>query len=377
MTKMRIPLLDLKAQYRTIKDEILLAIEEVLETQCFILGPKVAKIEEEIAHYCSCKYAIGLSSGTDALLASLMAIDIEPGDAIVTTSYSFFATVETIVRSGAVPVFVDIDPLTYNLSTDRLRELFKRMEKSPKAIIPVHLYGQCAEMDEIMKLAREQKVKVIEDAAQSIGAKYRGNFAGTMGDIGCFSFFPSKNLGGYGDGGMAVTNSSDLAKKLKSLRVHGVSDAHCHSIVGGNFRLDALQSAVLSVKLRHLSNWIEKRRRNASTYNYLFKKYDLSDVVIPHSPPENFHVYNQYVIRVPNRDRLQKLLEAEGVSTAVYYPIPLHLQPCLSHLGYRKGDFPEAEKAARETLALPMYPELTAEQQEYIVRKIAILKDKG
>lgn len=377
MTKMRIPLLDLKAQYRTIKDEILLAIEEVLETQCFILGPKVAKIEEEIAHYCSCKYAIGLSSGTDALLASLMAIDIKPGDAIVTTSYSFFATVETIVRSGAVPVFVDIDPLTYNLSTDRLRELFKRIEKSPKAIIPVHLYGQCAEMDEIMKLAREQKVKVIEDAAQSIGAKYRGNFAGTMGDIGCFSFFPSKNLGGYGDGGMAVTNSSDLAKKLKSLRVHGVSDAHCHSIVGGNFRLDALQSAVLSVKLRHLSNWIEKRRRNASTYNYLFKKYDLSDVVIPHCPPENFHVYNQYVIRVPNRGRLQKLLEAEGVSTAVYYPIPLHLQPCLSHFGYRKGDFPEAEKAARETLALPMYPELTPEQQEYIVRKIAILKDKG
>ncbi|MBT9146557.1 MAG: UDP-2-acetamido-2-deoxy-3-oxo-D-glucuronate aminotransferase [Syntrophomonadaceae bacterium] len=373
---MKIPLLDLKSQYAVIKDEIMLAVEEVLEAQYFILGPKVMKIEEEIAHYCNARYAIGLSSGTDALLASLMAINIEPGDAIITTPYSFFATVEVIIRLGATPIFVDIDPLTYNLSTDKLKELFEKGEKKPRAIIPVHLYGQCAEMNDIMTLAREQKIKVIEDAAQAIGAKYRENFAGAIGDMGCFSFFPSKNLGGYGDGGMVITNSPDLAKKLKSLRVHGVGDAHHYHMIGGNFRLDALQAAVLSVKLKYLDNWTEKRRHNANTYNSLFKEYGLCSIQTPHSLPENFHVYNQYVIRASNRDKLQESLKAEGVNTAVYYPIPLHLQPCFSCLGYKKGDFPEAEKASRETLALPIYPELTLKQQEYIVRKIAMIKER-
>lgn len=381
MTKnkmMKVPLLDLRAQYAVIKDEIMLAIKEVLESQHFILGPKVIKIEEEIAHYCNVKYAIGLSSGTDALLASLMAINIQPGDTIITTPYSFFATVGVIVRLGATPVFVDIDPLTYNLNTNKLKELFeKRIQKKPKAIIPVHLYGQCAEMDAIMRFAKEQKIKVIEDTAQAMGAKYRENFAGAIGDMGCFSFFPSKNLGGYGDGGMVITNSPDLAKKLKSLRVHGIGDEHSYHMVGGNFRLDALQAAVLSVKLKYLDNWAEKRRYNANTYNRLFKKYGLSSIQTPHSPPENFHVYNQYVIRVSNRDKLQELLKAGGVGTAVYYPIPLHLQPCFSNFGYKKGDFPEAEKAASETLALPIYPELTLEQQEYVVRKIATIQKPG
>jgi dTDP-4-amino-4,6-dideoxygalactose transaminase len=302
-----------------------------------------------------------------------MAINIGPGDAVITTSYSFFATAEVISRLGATPVFVDIDPLTYNLDTNKLKEFFEKgIRKKPKAIIPVHLYGQCPEMDTIMTVAKEQKIKVIEDAAQAIGAKYKEKIAGTIGDIGCFSFFPSKNLGGYGDGGMAVTNNSDLAKKIKSLRVHGAGGEYRYPIVGGNFRLDALQAAVLSVKLKYLDNWTEKRRCNANTYNRLFKEYGLyPDVIqVPQSQPENFHVYNQYVTRVPNRDKLQESLKAQGVSTAVYYPIPLHLQPCLSNLGYKKGDFPEAEAAAGETLALPIYPELTLEQQEYIVRKI-------
>lgn len=376
---MKVPLLDLRAQYAAIKSGVMPVIEEVLESQQFILGPKVVKIEEEIAHYCNIGYAIGLSSGTDALLVSLMAINTQPGDAIITTPYSFFATAEVIVRLGATPVFVDIDPLTYNLSIDKLKELFEKgTQKKLKAIIPVHLYGQCAEMDAIMTLTRKQKIKVIEDAAQAIGAKCRESFAGAMGDVGCFSFFPSKNLGGYGDGGMAVTNNPDLARKLKSLRVHGADDTYRYPTIGGNFRLDALQATILSIKLKYLDGWVEKRRHNANTYNRLFKEYGLcSNITLPYSLTENFHVFNQYIIRVPDRDRLRELLRAEGVETAVYYPIPLHLQPCLSHLGYKIGDFPEAEKAARETLALPIYPELTLKQQEYIVRKIKDILTDG
>jgi len=367
--QMKVPLLDLKLQYSGIKNEIKSAIEEVLDSQYFILGPKVEELENEISRYCNVKYAVGVSSGTDALLISLMSLDIKPDDIVITTPYSFFATAGVIVRLGAKPVFADIDPHTYNLNPDKLEGVLKKHKS--KCIIPVHLYGQCAEMDHISALARKYNVKIIEDAAQSIGAKYKEKPAGTMGDMGCFSFFPSKNLGCFGDGGMVITNNDNLAEKLKILRVHGSKPKYYHSLVGGNFRLDALQAAVLIVKLKYLADWTKKRQQNASTYNQLFEKNKLAELVqLPFVSPENFHIYNQYVIRAQRRDELQKFLKEQGIGTEIYYPVPFHLQPCFSPLGYREGDFPEAEKASRETLALPVYPELTFEQQEYVVMKI-------
>ena len=377
---MKVPLLDLKLQYSGIKNEIKLAIEEVLDSQYFILGPKVEKLENEISRYCNVKYAVGVSSGTDALLISLMAIEIKPDDIVITTPYSFFATAGVIVRLGAKPLFVDIDPNNYNLDPNKLEEVIKKQPKyKSKCIIPVHLYGQCADMESILTLAGEYDIKTIEDAAQSIGAKYKEKSAGTMGDMGCFSFFPSKNLGCFGDGGMVITNNDNLAEKLKILRVHGSKPKYYHSLVGGNFRLDALQAAVLIVKLKYLADWTKKRQQNASTYNQLFEKNKLVGLVqSPFVSPENFHIYNQYVIRVQRRDELQKFLKEQGIGTEIYYPVPFHLQPCFSYLGHREGDFPEAEKASKETLALPIYPELTFEQQEYVVMKIKefYLKDK-
>lgn len=367
---MEIPLLELKEQYLQIREEIKSSINEVLESQQFILGPKVEELERKISSYCGIEYAIGVSSGTDALLISLMALGVGTGDSVVTTPYSFFATAGAIARAGARPVFIDINPLTYNMDSDRLRALVKKGGKY-KAIIPVHLFGQCADMDPIMGLVKEHNIKVIEDAAQAIGARYKDKFAGSMGDMGCFSFFPSKNLGGYGDGGMIVTENAELAEKLRVLRVHGSKPKYYHSIIGGNFRLDAIQAAVLLVKLKYLNEWTKKRRENAGAYNRLFEKYKLTEIVkLPYVLSENFHIFNQYIIRVPRRDELQQFLKQQGISTEIYYPVPIHLQECFSYLGYKKGDFPESEKAAEETLALPIYPELTTEQQEYIVSNI-------
>jgi len=370
--QMKVPLLDLKLQYSGIKNEIKSAIEEVLDSQYFILGPKVEELENEISRYCGVKYAVGVSSGTDALLISLMSLDIKPDDIVITTPYSFFATAGVIVRLGAKPVFADIDPNTYNLDPDKLEGVLKKQPKyKSKCIIPVHLYGQCADMDRISAQARKYNVKIIEDAAQSIGAKDKEKSSGTMGDMGCFSFFPSKNLGCFGDGGMVITNNENLAEKIKILRVHGSKPKYYHSLVGGNFRLDALQAAVLIVKLKYLADWTKKRQQNASTYNQLFEKNKLVGLVrVPFVSPENFHIYNQYIIRVQRRDELLKFLKEQDIGTEIYYPVPFHLQPCFSPLGYREGDFPEAEKASKETMAIPIYPELTVEQQEYVVMKI-------
>jgi dTDP-4-amino-4,6-dideoxygalactose transaminase len=364
---MKVPLLDLKAQYSTIRSEIGQAIEAVAESQHFILGPEVEELEREIAAFSNARFAIGVSSGTDALLAALMAIGTKPGDEIITTAYSFFATAGVIARLGARPVFVDIDPKTFNLDSAKIE---KKITSRTNAIMPVHLFGQCAAMDPIMEIVESKGIYVIEDAAQAIGTRdEKGRYAGTMGHIGCFSFFPSKNLGAFGDGGMVITNDDQLAETVRVLRVHGGKPKYHHSLVGGNFRLDALQAAILRVKLKHLTRWTEMRRYNASRYRSLFEEMGLSKYV---SAPEDSagHIYNQFVARFPDRNRLQRFLREKGVETEVYYPIPLHLQECFDDLGYRSGDFPQAEAAAREALALPVYPELTEEQQRYVVQQI-------
>lgn len=364
---MNVPLLDLKAQYATIRAEVREAIDRVCESQQFILGPEVMALEKEIAAFCGARFAVGVSSGTDALLASLMAIGICPGDEVITTPYSFFATAGVIVRLGARPIFVDIDPATFNLEADAVPE---KVTSRTKAILPVHLFGQCAEMGPILRAADEHGIAVIEDAAQAIGTRDdRGRTAGTIGHVGCFSFFPSKNLGAFGDGGMVVTNDAGLAETSQVLRVHGSKPKYYHRIVGGNFRLDALQAAVLRVKLKYLTAWTEARRRNAERYRTLFKEVGLQEqVTLPNDVPG--HIYNQFVIRSPDRDRLQEFLRERGVGTEVYYPLPLHLQECFKDLGYRKGDFPQAEAAARESLALPIYPELTEAQQRYVIGQV-------
>jgi dTDP-4-amino-4,6-dideoxygalactose transaminase len=364
---MKVPLLDLKAQYSTIRSEIREAIERVVESQNFILGPEVEGLERQIAAFCKARYAIGLSSGTDALLAALMAIGTGPEDEVITAAYSFFATAGVIARLGARPVFVDIDPKTFNLDSVQVGQ---KISSRTKAIVPVHLFGQCAEMDPIMKVAKVKGIHVIEDAAQAIGARDgQGRQAGTIGHMGCFSFFPSKNLGAFGDGGMAITSDDQLAETVQVIRVHGAKPKYQHSLVGGNFRLDALQAAILQVKLKHLATWTEMRRNKASLYRSLFAEMGLSKHV---STPEDSagHIYNQFVARFLDRDRLRSFLRDRGVETEVYYPIPLHLQECFSDLGYRRGDFPNAEAAARESLALPVYPELTEKQQRYVVEQI-------
>lgn len=369
---MHVPLLDLKAQYAMIGPEVREAIVRVCESQQFILGPEVAALEEEIAAFCGARFAVGVSSGTDALLAALMALGIGPEDEIITTPYSFFATAGVISRLGARPIFVDINPATFNLEAD---EVPAKITSRTKAILPVHLFGRCANMGPILRAAEHHGVAVIEDAAQAIGTRDdQGRTAGTMGHVGCFSFFPSKNLGAFGDGGMAVTNDEGLAETLQVLRVHGSKPKYYHRIVGGNFRLDALQAAVLRVKLKYLSAWTEARRRNAERYRTLFKEMGLqARVTLPDDVPG--HIYNQFVIRSPDRDRLQEFLRDRGVGTEVYYPLPLHLQECFKDLGYRKGDFPQAEAAARESLALPIYPELTEAQQRYVIEQIQELYD--
>jgi dTDP-4-amino-4,6-dideoxygalactose transaminase len=364
---MKVALLDLKAQYSAIRSEIRGAIERVVESQHFILGPEVEELEREIAAFCNARFAIGVSSGTDALLAALMAIGTGPGDEVITTAYSFFATAGVIARLGARPVFVDIDPKTYNLDRAKIE---KKITSRTKAIMPVHLFGQCAAMQPIMEISKGKAIYVIEDAAQAIGSRdNKGRQAGTIGHIGCFSFFPSKNLGAFGDAGMVITDDDQLAEIVKVLRVHGGKPKYHHSFVGGNFRLDAIQAAVLRVKLKYLTKWTERRRNNASRYRSLFEEMRLLKSV---SAPEDSagHIYNQFVARFPDRDRLQRSLREKGVETEVYYPIPLHLQECFVNLGYRPGDFPHAEAAARESLALPIYPELTEEQQRYVVRQI-------
>ena len=372
---MQVPLLDLKAQYQTIKAEILKVTGEVFESQYFILGPRVERLEKEIAAYCSSKHAVGVSSGTDALLIALMAAEIGPGDTVATTPYTFFATAGSITRTGARPVFVDIDPDTYNISCEHLESLLSAMTSaelaSLKAVIPVHLYGQCAAMDPILKVAAENNLVVIEDAAQAIGAEYRGRRAGSMGDFGCFSFFPSKNLGAFGDGGAVTTHTDAFYDKVCTLRVHGSGPKYYHALIGGNFRLDALQAAVICVKLKYLDDWTDARRENARKYRKLFALDRLDDVVRIPAESQDRHVYNQFVISVKaKRDELRMFLNDAGIGTEVYYPLPLHLQECFSELNYKKGDFPAAEYAAGHTLALPVYPEMSDDQHAYVVEKI-------
>lgn len=359
-----VPLLDLKTQYAPIRLEILAGIERVCESQHFILGPEVEELEKAIAEFCGSRFAIGVSSGTDALLAALMAIGVGQGDEVITTSYSFFATAGVIARLGARPIFVDIDPRTFNLDP---KQVDGKINSKTKAILPVHLFGRCADMNTLLKLAKKHGVHVIEDAAQAIGARDgEGQQAGTIGDMGCFSFFPSKNLGAFGDGGMVVTDDPKLSEALRMLRVHGAKPKYYHSIIGGNFRLDALQASVLRVKLKYLASWTEARRKNAERYRLMVEEKGLLEWV---SLPEDIpgHIYNQFVVRVSDRDGLQAFLGQRGVATEVYYPLPLHSQECFQNLGHRRGDFPEAEAAAEQSLALPVYPELTADQQRYVV----------
>lgn len=362
---MNVPLLDLKAQFAPIKEEVEAAISEVLASQQFILGPKVEECEKALAGYSACSHGVGMSSGSDALLVCLMAANIGPGDEVITTPYSFFATAGAIVRLGATPVFVDIDPATYNINPAQIAE---KITKKTRVIMPVHLYGQMADMDSIMHLAHEHKLVVVEDAAQAIGAEYKERRAGSIGDYGCFSFFPSKNLGAAGDGGMIVTNGAQRAEKLRILRNHGSNPKYYHKVVGGNFRLDALQAAIITVKLKHLDGWTAGRQRNAQAYNQLFTKANLP-IGLP-KVATNRHIFNQYVIRVPQRNALQARLQKKGIGTEVYYPVPLHMQECFAYLGHKPDEFPESEKAANETLALSIFPELTQQQLEYVVNSI-------
>lgn len=351
-------------------------IEAVAESQYFILGPKVSQLESEIADYCNTAHAVGVSSGTDALLIALMAADIGPGDRVLTTPYTFFATVGSIARVGARPVFVDIDPATCNISPDHLKQVVETMgakeKESLKAIVPVHLYGQCADMGPILELAKKEELTVIEDAAQAIGAEYKGRRAGAMGDFGCFSFFPSKNLGAFGDGGIVTTNDSAKNEILRMLRVHGSAVKYYHKDVGGNFRLDALQAAVVSIKLKHLDGWTKGRQENAAKYRQLFANAQLEDMIQLPAEKESRHIYNQFIIRCGRgRDDLRTFLTQSGIGTEIYYPLPMHQQECFAYLGYHKGDLPASEDAAAHSLALPIYPELSDDQQEYVVDKIA------
>lgn len=372
---MNVPLLDLKAQYQAIREEIRSCIDEICDSQYFILGPHVEKMEAKVGQYCHTPHAVGVSSGSDALIIALMAAEIGPGDRVLTSPYTFFATAGAIARVGAIPVFVDIDPTTYNLDPQRLKEALSAMTPSERdairAIIPVHLYGQCADMDPILEMAGQQGWVVIEDAAQAIGAEYNGRRAGSMGDFGCFSFFPSKNLGAFGDGGLVSTGSEEMDQRLRMLRMHGMEPKYYHQIIGGNFRIDALQAAIVAIKLDHLDKWTSGRQENAAIYRRLFTDAGLDSRIVLPLEKENRHIYNQFVIRVADkRDALRDFLSQEGVGTEVYYPVPLHLQACFSYLGYGRGDFPESECAAQETLALPIYPELSDEQLAFVVDRI-------
>jgi dTDP-4-amino-4,6-dideoxygalactose transaminase len=393
-----VPLLDLKAQYATLREELREALDRVAESQHFILGPEVEALETEIADYSKCEFGIGVSSGSDALLVALMAIGIKPGDEVIMPTYTFFATAGAVSRLGAKPVFVDNDPLTYNVAPEAIEAA---VTERTRAIIPVHLYGQMADMDPIMEIADRHNLIVIEDAAQAIGAEYKGRRAGSIGHFGCFSFFPSKNLGGFGDGGMVTANDPKLADMVKLLRNHGYRPKYYNKVVGGNFRLDAIQAAVLRVKLKYLDNWTEARQRNAARYRDLFNETELSinpnslsskisegssvqpdaseacslaeasGVVLPTEAPERRHIYNQFVIRSGRRDQLIAYLKERRIGTEIYYPVPMHLQECFAELGHWTGEFPASECAANETLALPIYPELTDEMMSTVVGAIA------
>ncbi len=364
-----IPVLDLKAQYASIKDEINNAIGRVLESQHFILGEEVEALEAAVSEYSDCRFGIGVSSGTDALLVSLMALGIQPGDEVITTSYSFFATAGAVARLGAVPVFADIDPASYNIDPVWVEQL---ATPKTKAVIPVHFAGQAADMEGIMHIAETHNLAVIEDACQAIGADFIGRRAGSIGALGCFSFFPSKNLGGYGDSGMVTTNDPALADRVRLLRNHGHKPKYYNKIVGGNFRMDAIQAAVLNVKFKHLEQWTEKRRANADLYRALFGESGLDNdaVRLPQESGFGRHIYHLFVIRCRQRDALRRYLEAAGIGTEIYYPVPLHLQECFTGLGYRPGSLPASEALAADSLALPIYPEITAEMQRTIVSAI-------
>ena len=361
----QIPLLDLKAQHKQIREEVLAEIVRVVDSQKFILGEDVQKFEAEIAAYCGTSYAVGCASGSDALFLALMALDIRPGDQVLTTPYTFFATAGAISRIGAIPVFVDVEERTFNLDPNLIEAALAKHSKI-RAIIPVHLFGGCADMDPICAAAAKRNIPVIEDAAQSIGSEYQNRRAGSIGQLGAFSFFPSKNLGGYGDGGMITTNDKALAERLSALRVHGRTGKYFHEWIGVNSRLDALQAAVLRVKFRHLDSWTEGRQNHAAQYRARFAK--LSVPVIPAEPTEyqTRHVYNQFVIRGQRRDELQAHLKQQGIGSEVYYPLPLHLQPCYADLGYKQGDFPISEKLAAESLALPVHAEIAAEDIDHV-----------
>ncbi len=388
-----VPLLDLKPQYAAIKDEIQMAINRVCDSQYFIMGPEVQAFEQDLATYCQTEFALGVSSGTDALLLAMMAIGVKPGDEIITTPYTFFATAGCVARLGARAVFADIDPRTFNTDPAKIEE---RITSKTKAIIPVQLFGQCTDMDPIMDIAKHRNLYVIEDAAQAIGSEYKGRRAGSIGHIGCFSFFPSKNLGAFGDGGAVTTNDPDLTEQMRILRVHGGKPKYYHKFVGGNFRLDALQAAILQVKLKYLDNWTARRQRNAALYNKLFTEVGLTEtadgnsffLTLPFESGESGHyahragveapfagyrhIYNQYVLRVShNRDELRSFLQERKVGSEIYYPVPLHLQECFADWGYKPGEYLVSEQAAAQTIALPIYPELTEEQIRTVVEVIA------
>jgi dTDP-4-amino-4,6-dideoxygalactose transaminase len=365
----KVPLLDLQAQYLPLRAEILAAIERVCDSQRFIMGPDVEALERELVEALEVGHAITVSSGTDAILATLMALGIGPGDEVVTSTYSFFATAGCVSRVGAKPVFVDIDPDTYNLDVAAVE---RALTPRTRAIVPVHLFGLCADMDPLMAIASAAGVAVIEDACQAIGARYRGRQGGSMGTAGCFSFFPSKNLGAFGDAGLIVTNDAALARELRLLRNHGAEPKYYHERIGGNFRLDTLQAAVLRVKLPHLARWTKMRRANATRYRDLFERRGLAGAVgLPTEPEGYHHIFNQYIVRVQNRDAVRSRLSAAGIGTEIYYPVPFHLQECFAPLGYRRGEFPRAEAAAASTLALPIYGELTEAQQDAVVAAVA------
>ena len=382
---MNVPLLDLKAQYKTIKQEIDDALIRTAESQYFILGPEVEKMEQAMSAYIGCKHSFGVSSGTDALLLALMAIGIKPGDEVIMPTFSFFATGGVVARLNAVPVFVDSDKHTFNIDANQIEQ---KITSKTKAIIPVHLFGQSSEMTKIMEIAKKHNLKVIEDGAQAIGVQYKdGRQVGTIGDIGCFSFFPSKNLGCFGDGGLVTTNNDELAENLKVMRVHGGKPKYYHKVIGGNFRIDAIQAAVLNVKLPHLDGWSAKRRENAVLYTKLFIEAglaqdegetlfdDMNTLLLPkavykNSGHKNYHIYNQYVIRVQRRDELREFLTKNGIGNEVYYPVPFHRQECFAYLKPMDGEYPVANVAAEQSVALPIYPELTGEQIAYVVETI-------
>jgi len=374
-----VPVLDLQRQYEQVRAEVLGAVGRVCASQHYILGPEVEAFEREIADFCGARDAVGCASGTDALWLALVASGVQPGDHVITTPFSFFASASAIVRAGATPVFSDIDPLTFNLDPCRIeKKLRETRNRKLRAALPVHLYGQCADMDSLQRLAGEFNLTLVEDAAQAIGAHWNGRRAGSMGATAAFSFYPTKNLSAYGEAGLVTTNNPDMAAHMRRLRNHGSDRRYVHEDLGWNSRLDAIQAAVLRVKLKYVESWNEARRRHAATYDHLFAEAGLATTTAPDAPIQlpatsatAHHIYHQYVIRAYRRDELRQFLTARQIGSEIYYPIPLHLQPCFAYLGYREGDFPEAERAAREVLALPMFAELTADEQRRVVQSIA------